>query len=111
MQYVLIVFDDPAEEARITAGHRAFTERIVKTGNFRAGGALAPATTATTIRLRGGKRTVIDGPVAETSEQMVGYYLVEARDLDEALGLAEGIPSARYGAVEVRPVLRGPQPG
>jgi hypothetical protein len=119
MQYLLIVFDDPAELARMTdaekarigSDYRAFTERIVKTGNFRGGDALAPVTTATTIRLRAGRRTVTDGPFAETREQLVGYYLVEARDLDEAIGLAEGVPSARFGAVEVRPVIRAPQPG
>ena len=119
MQYLLIVFDDPvelanmndAERARIAPDYRVFTERIMKTGSFRAGQVLAPVTTATTIRLRGGKRTLTDGPFADTREQLVGYYLVEANDLDEAIGLAERIPSARFGAVEVRPVIPGPQRG
>ena len=112
MRYLLIVFDDPAErermtvaeKARIGTAYRTFTESIVKAGNLRAGDALQPVTTATTIRLRGARRLVTDGPFAETKEHLVGYYLVEARDLDEALGLAERIPAVRFGAVEVRPV-------
>ena len=118
MRYLLLIFDDPvalermpdAERARIAADYRAFTASIVQAGNFRAGDALEPTTTATTIRLRAGKRLVTDGPFAETGEQLVGYYLVEARDLDEALAIAQRVPSARFGAVEVRPVLRGASP-
>ena len=114
MQYLLIIAEDPgerermsdADKARILPEYRAFTETIVKTGNFRAGDPLEPVTTATTIRLRGGRRLVTDGPFAETKEHLVGYYLVEARHLDEAIGIAERIPSARFGAVEVRPVRR-----
>ena len=122
MRYLLLVFDDPAalermpeaERARLGADYRAFTASLVQSGNFRAGDALEPVTTATTIRLRAGKRQVTDGPFAETGEQLVGYYLVEARDLDEALAIAQRVPSVRCGAVEVRPVLRvsssaGPQ--
>jgi hypothetical protein len=114
MRYLLLIFDDPAaletmcatERARIAADYRAFTTSLVQAGNFRAGDALEPVTTATTLRLRGGKRQVTDGPFAETGEQLVGYYLVEARDLDEALAIAQRVPSARFGAVEVRPVVR-----
>jgi len=114
MEYLLIIFDDPAErgrlsdadKARIMSDYRTFTESLVKAGNFRAGNPLEPPTTATTIRLRGGKRMVTDGPFAETKEHMVGYYLVDAEDLDQAIGIAERIPAARFGAVEVRPVMR-----
>lgn len=114
MQYLLMIFEDPAESGRMSAAerarliqdYRAFTDRIVQAGNFRAGDALEPVTTATTIRLRGGKRRVTDGPFAETKEQLVGYYLVDAKDLDEALGIAERVPSAPIGAVEVRPIHR-----
>jgi len=114
MRYLLIIFDDPAElakmgeadKARIMADYRTFTESIVKTGNFRAGDPLEPVTTATTIRLRAGKRLVTDGPFAETREHLVGYYLLEAKDLDEVIRIAERVPSARFGAVEVRPVAR-----
>src|SRR6185369_3971030 len=110
MRYLLLVFDDPAalermpeaERARLGADYRVFTASLVQSGNFRAGDALEPISTATTIRLRAGKRLVTDGPFAETGEQLVGYYLVEARDLDEALAIAQRVPSVRCGAVEVR---------
>lgn len=114
MRYLLIVCDDPtelermsdAEKARLTADHHAFNESLGTSGILRAGNALAPVTTATTIRLRGGRRLITDGPFAETREHLVGYYLVDAKDLDEAIGIAARVPSARIGAVEVRPVLR-----
>jgi hypothetical protein len=114
MQYLLIIFDDPeeldrmsaADQTRIVPAYRAFTESLVKSGKFRAGDALGPVSTATTIRLRNGKRLITDGPFAETREQLTGYYLVDARDLDEAIAIAERVPSARFGAVEVRPVAR-----
>jgi len=109
MRYLLIVCTDPAELERagdVDTAQRHFTESIVKSGHFRAGDPLEPVTTATTIRIRGGRRTVTDGPFADTREQLIGYYLIEARDLDEAIGIAERVPSARWGAVEVRPVHR-----
>ena len=114
MQYMLLIFDDPSEMAKLSAAERdkifpdykAFTESIVKSGNFRAGDPLQPVTTATTIRLRGSKRLVTDGPFAESKEHLVGYYLVEAKDLDEAIGIAERIPSVKFGAIEVRPVAK-----
>jgi hypothetical protein len=112
MQYLLLIFDDPAEleratseeRARIFPDYRTFTEDIQRSGHFRAGDPLEPVTTATTVRIRGGKRLITDGPFAETKEHMVGYYLVEADDLDTALAIAARIPSARFGAVEVRPI-------
>jgi len=112
LRYLLIICDDPlelkrmtdAERARIVADYRTFTQSIVRSGNFRGGESLKPATTATTIRVRGGTRLLTDGPFAETKEQLAGYVLVEARDLDEAIAIAERIPAARFGAVEVRPV-------
>ena len=70
-----------------------------------AGDALQPTSTATTVRIRDGKTLVTDGPFAETKEQLGGYYLVDAKDMDEALKIAERIPSARYGSIEVRPVV------
>jgi hypothetical protein len=114
MQYLLLICEDPtraeamsaAEREGLVAAYRTFTDRIVQSGNFRAGDALEPVATATTIRLRAGKRLVVDGPFAETKEHLVGYYLVDAKDLDEALALAEGIPSTPLGAVEVRPIRR-----
>jgi hypothetical protein len=114
MRYLLIVCDDPAElermsdaeRARIPADYRAFTQSLGKAGHFRAGDALEPVSMATTVRLRHDRRLITDGPFAETREHLVGYYLVEARDLDEAIGIAARIPAARFGAVEVRPVMR-----
>ena len=74
-------------------------------GPLLAGAQLQPTTTATSVRVRDGKRLVTDGPFAETREQLGGYYLVEAKDLDEAIGIAARIPSARTGTIEVRPVV------
>jgi hypothetical protein len=84
--------------------YRVFTEAIVKTGHYRAGEELQPTSAATTVRVRGGKTIVSDGPFAETREQLGGFYLVEAKDLDEANALAARIPSARDGSIEVRPI-------
>jgi hypothetical protein len=82
-----------------------FTQGIQQSGNFRAGKQLQPVATATTVRVRDGKRTVTDGPFAETREQLGGLYLIEAKDLDEALAIAERIPAARVGSIEVRPIV------
>jgi hypothetical protein len=76
----------------------------LKAAHLRGGNELKPISTATTVRLRDKKRLVTDGPFAETKEQLGGYYLVEAKDLDEAIGLAARIPSARWGSIEVRPI-------
>ena len=79
-------------------------------GNYLAGAPLQPTSAATSVRVRDGKRPVTDGPFAETREQLGGYYLVEAKDLDEAIGLAARIPGARAGTIEVRPVMPVPAP-
>lgn len=79
-------------------------ENLVEHGHYIDGAPLEPTTTATTLRVREGKVSVTDGPFAETKEQLAGFYMLEARDLNEALRLAEKIPPARYGSVEVRPV-------
>ena len=81
------------------------THELNATGNYLAAAPLHPTSTATSVRVRDGKRMITDGPFAETREQLGGYYLVEARDLDEALGIAARIPGARFGTVEVRPVV------
>jgi hypothetical protein len=83
----------------------AFTQSIVQSGNFKAGDGLQPTTTATTVRVRDGKTLTTDGPFAETREQLAGYYLVEAKDLDTALAIGARIPGAKTGSVEVRPVM------
>lgn len=83
---------------------QAYADALGKRGQLVAGQALEPVATATTVRVRDGKTTVTDGPFAETREQLAGFYLVEARDLNEAIRIAEGIPPARVGSIEVRPV-------
>ena len=75
-------------------------------GKFLSANPLQPVSTATSVRMREGKRTVTDGPFAETREQLGGYYLIEAKDLDEASKIAARIPSARIGSIEIRPILR-----
>jgi hypothetical protein len=82
-----------------------FTEEIKKSGNYIGGNPLKPTTTATTVRVRDAKKLVTDGPFAETKEQLGGYYLIEAKDLDQAISIAARIPGARFGSIEVRPIL------
>lgn len=113
MQYLLMIYRSEAEAGQMDAAARqemgaeyhAFTQSIIQSGNFKAGDALQPATTATTVRVRDGKTLTTDGPFAETREQLGGYYLVETRDLDAALAIAARIPGARVGSIEVRPIL------
>jgi hypothetical protein len=82
-----------------------FTKGIIETGNFKAGDALQPTSTATTVRVKDGKPMTTHGPFAETREALMGYYLIEAKDLDQALGIAAKVPSAKIGAIEVRPIM------
>lgn len=82
----------------------ACREGLEASGHFIAGNALLPVETATTVRVRDGKLSTTDGPFAETKEQLAGFYMLEARDLNEAISLAGKIPPARYGSIEVRPV-------
>jgi hypothetical protein len=113
MEYLLLIYDNeadfnsmsPSEQGAMMEEFGRFTQSIQQSGNFRAGKQLQPVATATTVRVRDGKRTVTDGPFAETREQLGGLYLIEAKDLDEALGIAERIPSARIGSIEVRPIV------
>jgi hypothetical protein len=108
MQYLLLIYED---EKRFAQGfdesefaeYGAFGKKhaaIIKSGN-----ALQPTGAAKTVRLRAGKSVSTDGPFAETKEQLGGYYLIEAKDIGEATSIAEGIPAARYGSVEVRPIM------
>jgi hypothetical protein len=114
MQYLLLIYESeagrgdvkPEEMDAIIAEYGAFTASIKASGNHLGGEALAPVSTATTVRVRDGKPTMTDGPFAETKEQLGGYYLVEAKDLDEALAIAARIPAARSGSVEVRPLMK-----
>ena len=114
MQYILLIYSSetmwegktPAEINQVMGEYNAFTESIVKSGNFKAGEELQPTTAATTVRVRTGKPQTTDGPFAETREQLGGFYLVEADSLDQAIQIAGRIPSAREGCVEVRPIMR-----
>lgn len=118
MQYALLIYEDEAEaKARPEAERNAeygeymtFTQRIHDQGSYRGGEALQPTSTATTVRVREGKTLTTDGPFAETREQLGGFFLVEAEDLDHAIVLAAAIPGARGGSIEVRPVLETPRP-
>ena len=113
MQYLLLIYSNEAEfsalpeaEAKaIMADYGAFTQSIIASGAFKAADRLAWASTATTVRVRNGKTSVTDGPFAETREQLGGYYMIEAKDLDEATAIAARIPGAKYGSIEVRPVF------
>jgi hypothetical protein len=82
-----------------------FTKSLAQSGHYRASNQLHPVAKATTVRVRDKKKLVTDGPFAETKEQLGGFYLIEAADLDEAVGIAARIPSARQGSIEVRPIV------
>jgi hypothetical protein len=113
MQYLLMIYQNEADLGRkdaagrknLTAEYGVFTQSIIQSGHFKAGDGLQPTATATTVRVREGKTLTTDGPFAETREQLAGYYLVEAKDLDTALGIAARIPGAKTGSIEVRPVM------
>ena len=112
MKYLCLIFDDekiwatmPKEQSDAMMGeYFAFTEDVGKSGHMIRGDALQPISTATTVRVRNGKVTTTDGPFAETKEQLGGYYLIEAKDLNEAIQIAAKIPSARIGSIEIRPI-------
>ena len=112
MKYMLLIYDSEKvwgtlsqdEQQQIMADYRRFSEEIKATGQYLAGSQLQPTSAATSVRVRNGKRVVTDGPFAETREQLGGYYLVDAKDLDEAIGLAERLPSAKLGTIEIRPL-------
>jgi hypothetical protein len=113
MRYLCLIYDEESKLASMPktesdafmSEYFAFTEAIRKSGHYLAGEALQPVQTATSVRVRGGKASTTDGPFAETKEQLGGYYLIEARDLNDALQVASRIPSARLGTVEVRPIM------
>ena len=117
MQYLLLIYDNEAKMKTATerdrnammAAYRDFTAGIMKSGNMKAGDALQPTSTATTVRVRDGKTLTTDGPFAETKEQLGGYYLIEAGNLDEAIKIAARIPSAAFGSIEVRPIMVYPK--
>ena len=116
MKYLLLIYDDPnvwanfseQEIGKYMGEYRDLSQSIRDSGHMLSGAQLQPVTTATTVRIRESKRLVHDGPFAETREVLGGFYLVEAKDLDEAIGIAARIPSARVGTIEVRPLFDPP---
>jgi len=112
MKYLCLIYQDEKQEHTISkaemqevyAEYQAFTEDLKRNGQYLASNGLQPSTTATTVRVRNGKMSATDGPFVETKEQLGGFYLIEAKDLNDAIKAAARIPSARWGAVEVRPV-------
>ena len=110
MQYLLMIYENEqlandmseAEKGKVYGDYMEFTKQIRASGHMKAGDALQPVATAKSVRIRSGKTTITDGPFAETKEQLGGYYLIEARDRQEAIQVAARIPGARLGSVEVR---------
>jgi hypothetical protein len=113
VQYLCLIYEDEKEWQRQSKSeidkllneYAAYSQSLKSSGNYLGGNGLQPSHTATTLRVRGGRLATTDGPYAETKEQLGGYYLLQARDLNEAIQLAARIPGAREGAVEVRPVM------
>jgi hypothetical protein len=118
MKYLCLIYDDEKKLAGMPKGESdafmgeyfAFTSAIQEGGQYVAGEALQPVETATTLRMRNGRLSTTDGPFAETKEQLGGFYLIEARDLNDAIQVAARIPSVRTGSIEVRPVVDFSQP-
>ena len=113
MKYLCLIFSDESAWGKMSteemgarhAEYGAFTKGIRDSGQFLGGEALQPVATATTVRVRKGKVSTTDGPFVETKEQLGGYYLIEARDLNDAIQVASRIPGASHGAIEVRPIM------
>ena len=112
MKYLALIYNDGQTLARnsgmaveMSNEYFAYTQDIQQSGHMLGGNALQPPSTATTIRVRNGKVSTTDGPFAETKEQLGGYYLLEAKDLNEAIQVASRIPGAKTGSVEVRPIM------
>ena len=118
MKYMLLIYHDEqswdaiseSERQQIYGDFRKLREELLQSGRFVTGSQLQPITTATTVRVRDGKELVTDGPFAETHEQLGGYFLIEAENLDEATSIAARIPSAKTGTVEVRPLVETAAP-
>jgi hypothetical protein len=112
MKYALLIYSDEkhweamtdAERGEVLGRYNALSEDLKKRGQYVLGEPLDATTTASTVKLRGGKTLVTDGPFAETKEQLGGFYIVDVPDLDTALALASRIPSAEVGSIEVRPI-------
>jgi len=115
MKYLCLVYQEEKQEVNVPADqieqakrdYWAFTEDIKKTGHYVGSNGLKHTDVATTVRVRNGKLSTTDGPFAETKEQLGGYFLIEAKDLNDAIQVAARIPSAKWGSIEVRPVWGG----
>jgi hypothetical protein len=118
MKYLCLIYDEEkrlgarskSESDAFTGEYFTFTEEIRKSGHYLGGEALQSVQAATTVRVRNGRLSTTDGPFAETKEQLGGFYLIDARDLNDAIQVASKIPSARLGSVEVRPIREIAQP-
>ena len=114
MQYALLIYSSEAADAKMTQeeghavfqGYMEFTKWLNESGKSKGGDALERTANATTVRVRNGKTTTTDGPFAETKEQLGGFYLVDAKDLDDAISIAAKIPGAKHGCIEVRPIQK-----
>ena len=119
MRYIALIYGDEAtrpgqgtpESQEIVKEYFSYGEDVVKAGVFKAGDALLPTQTATTVRVRDGKTLTTDGPFAETKEQLGGFYILDCKNLDEAIAWAAKIPDARRGtaSIEVRPLMEFPE--
>jgi len=113
MKYLCLIYSEEkksnamsrGEQQQLMTDYFAFTDDVRKKGHYVAGEALQPVNTATTVRVRNGSMVTTDGPFAETTEQLGGFYLIDARDLNEAIQVAGRIPSAKFGSIEVRPIM------
>ncbi len=112
MRYLCLIYENektyetmPKEQSdAVMAEYGAYTQGIKDSGHYIGGNALQPTPAATTLRVRNGKVSTTDGPFAETKEQLGGYYLIDAKDLNDAIQVASKIPSAKFGSIEVRPI-------
>ncbi len=113
MQYILLIYGNEdgmktmsqADGEQMHAAYGAYTQALIKAGVMKAGDQLKPSSTATTVRIEGGKTKVLDGPYAETKEQLAGYYIIDVPDADAALSWAAKCPGASMGTMEVRPIV------
>jgi hypothetical protein len=116
VRYAILIYDgdtanpsptppDPEVWGQVMAEYNAYTQMLRDNGHYAGGEALQPVTTATTVRVKDGQTLTTDGPYAETKEALGGFYLVDAKDLDEALRLAAACPGAKWGSIEVRPII------
>ncbi|HZI41905.1 MAG TPA: YciI family protein [Gemmatimonadaceae bacterium] len=113
MRYLCLIYENEKQYETmakdqtdaVMAEYGAFTQGIKESGHYLGGNALQPTPAATTLRVRNGKVSATDGPFAETKEQLGGYYLIDAKDLNDAIQVASRIPSAKFGSIEVRPIM------